>query len=61
MDADFLIIGGGIAGVSASARLAPHGKVVLVEAERVSACVVGPPEATVDARAGLHVVSRDAL
>lgn len=33
MDADFLIIGGGIAGVSASARLAPHGKVVLVEAE----------------------------
>jgi D-arginine dehydrogenase len=30
MDADFLIIGGGIAGVSASARLAPHGKVVLV-------------------------------
>lgn len=33
MDADFLIIGGGIAGVSASARLAPHGKVVLVEGE----------------------------
>ncbi|MGV8984816.1 MAG: NAD(P)/FAD-dependent oxidoreductase [Cypionkella sp.] len=33
MDTDFLIIGGGIAGVSASARLAPHGKVVLVEAE----------------------------
>ena len=33
MDADFLIIGGGIAGVSAAARLAPHGKVVLVEAE----------------------------
>ncbi len=33
MDADFLIIGGGIAGVSASARLAPFGKVVLVEAE----------------------------
>lgn len=33
MDADFLIIGGGIAGVSASARLAPHGKVVLLEAE----------------------------
>ena len=33
MDADFLIIGGGIAGVSASARLAPHGRVVLVEGE----------------------------
>ena len=33
MDADFLIIGGGIAGVSAAARLAPHGRVVLVEAE----------------------------
>lgn len=33
MDADFLIIGGGIAGVSASARLAPQGRVVLVEAE----------------------------
>jgi D-arginine dehydrogenase len=33
MDADFLIIGGGIAGVSAAARLAAHGKVVLVEAE----------------------------
>ncbi len=37
MDADFLIIGGGIAGVSASARLAPHGKVVLVEAEKALA------------------------
>ena len=33
VDADFLIVGGGIAGVSAAARLAPHGKVVLVEAE----------------------------
>ena len=33
MDADFLIIGGGIAGVSAAARLAELGKVVLVEAE----------------------------
>ena len=33
MDADFLIIGGGIAGVSAAARLATLGKVVLVEAE----------------------------
>ena len=37
MDADFLIIGGGIAGVSASARMAPHGKVVLVEAEKALA------------------------
>lgn len=31
--ADFLIIGGGIAGISAGARLAPHGKVVVLEAE----------------------------
>jgi D-arginine dehydrogenase len=37
MDADFLIIGGGIAGVSASARLSAHGKVVLVEAENALA------------------------
>lgn len=33
MSADFLIIGGGIAGVSAAARLSHHGKVVLLEAE----------------------------
>lgn len=33
MAAEFVIIGGGIAGVSAAARLAPHGKVVLLEAE----------------------------
>ena len=33
MDADFIIIGGGIAGVSAAARLAELGSVVLVEAE----------------------------
>ena len=31
--ADFLIIGGGIAGVSAAARLAPHGRVIVLEAE----------------------------
>lgn len=31
--ADFLIIGGGVAGLSAGARLAKHGKVVLLEAE----------------------------
>ena len=31
--ADFLIIGGGIAGLSAAARLAAHGRVVLLEAE----------------------------
>ena len=30
---DFLIIGGGIAGVSAGARLAPHGRVTVLEAE----------------------------
>lgn len=30
---DFLVIGGGIAGVSAAARLAPHGHVTLLEAE----------------------------
>ncbi|MFB2531246.1 NAD(P)/FAD-dependent oxidoreductase [Paracoccus sp. p4-l81] len=33
MDSDFLIIGGGIAGVSAAARIAPLGRVILVEAE----------------------------
>jgi D-arginine dehydrogenase len=31
--ADFLIIGGGVAGLSAGARLARHGKVVVIEAE----------------------------
>lgn len=33
MDADFLIVGGGIAGVSAAARLSDLGSVILVEAE----------------------------
>ena len=33
MDADFLIIGGGIAGVSAAARLSALGRVVLLEGE----------------------------
>lgn len=33
MTADFLIVGGGIAGISAAARLAPLGSVVLCEAE----------------------------
>ena len=33
MDCDFLVIGGGIAGVSAAARLAEAGRVILVEAE----------------------------
>ena len=33
MEHDFLIIGGGIAGVSAAARLAPLGRVLLVESE----------------------------
>ncbi|HEX9946544.1 MAG TPA: FAD-dependent oxidoreductase [Allosphingosinicella sp.] len=32
-DSDFLIIGGGIAGLSAAARLARHGKIVVLEAE----------------------------
>lgn len=31
--ADFLIIGGGIAGLSAAARLADHGRVIVLEAE----------------------------
>src|SRR3954465_10942054 len=31
--ADFLIVGGGIAGLSAAARLVRHGKVVVIEAE----------------------------
>ena len=33
MTADFLIIGGGIAGISAAARLSHHGSVTLLEAE----------------------------
>ena len=33
MDTDILVIGGGIAGISAAARLATHAKVVVVEAE----------------------------
>ena len=32
-DADFLVIGGGIAGLSAAARLARHGRVLVLEAE----------------------------
>lgn len=32
-DADFLIIGGGVAGLSAAARLVRHGKAVVLEAE----------------------------
>ena len=32
-EADFLIVGGGVAGLSAGARLARHGKVVVLEAE----------------------------
>ncbi len=34
---DFLIIGGGIAGLSAAARLAPHGSLTLLESEKVLA------------------------
>lgn len=33
MDADFVVIGGGIAGASAAMWLAPHGRVVVLEAE----------------------------
>jgi D-arginine dehydrogenase len=33
MDADFLIVGGGVAGLSAASRLVRHGKVVVLEAE----------------------------
>src|SRR3954465_12643439 len=33
MNPDFLIVGGGIAGLSAAARLVRHGKVVVLEAE----------------------------
>src|SRR4030095_7359222 len=32
-NADFLIIGGGIAGLSAASRLSRHGRVVVLEAE----------------------------
>src|SRR3954467_2210395 len=31
--ADFLIVGGGVAGLSAAARLARHGRTILIEAE----------------------------
>jgi D-arginine dehydrogenase len=31
--ADFLVVGGGVAGLSAAARLAAHGRVVVIEAE----------------------------
>jgi D-arginine dehydrogenase len=34
---DFTVIGGGIAGVSAAAHLAPHGSVILLESERTLA------------------------
>lgn len=37
MDCDFLIVGGGIAGVSAGAALGPHGRVVVWEAEEALA------------------------
>jgi D-arginine dehydrogenase len=33
MDADILVIGGGVAGLSAAARLARHGKVIVLEGE----------------------------
>jgi len=33
MDADFLIVGGGVAGLSAASRLARHGKAIVLEAE----------------------------
>src|SRR5690349_14011251 len=31
--ADFIIVGGGIAGLSAAARLAAHGRTIVIEAE----------------------------
>jgi len=34
---DFVVVGGGIAGVSAAAHLAPHGSVILLETERTLA------------------------
>lgn len=37
MDYDIIIIGGGIAGISALARLAPHARVLLLEAEHTLA------------------------
>lgn len=35
--AEFLVIGGGIAGVSVAAELSPHGRVILIEAEEALA------------------------
>ena len=37
MDADFLIIGGGIAGISAAARMSELGSVIVLEAEEALA------------------------
>ena len=37
MDADFLIIGGGIAGISAAARMSELGQVIVLEAEEARA------------------------
>ena len=37
MDTDFLIIGGGIAGISAAARLSGLGSVIVLEGEAVLA------------------------
>lgn len=57
MDCDFLIIGGGIAGVSAAARLSALGKVILIEAEdHLAHHASGRSAALFEARYGLPPV-----
>ncbi len=68
MDVDFLIVGGGIAGVSAAAALVPLGSVVLVEQEAVlghhassRSAALYEPHYGAPAVVGLSLASGDAL
>ena len=66
METDILVIGGGIAGISAGARLAPHAKVVVVEQEAAMAhhasgrsAALYEPRYGAPPVVGLSVASRD--
>jgi D-arginine dehydrogenase len=68
MDADFLIVGGGIAGVSAAARLSMLGSVILLEAEGALAhhasgrsAAMYEPRYGASAVVGLSMASGDAF